>query len=65
MILHKPEKEEMVRNYSTQSMSSLAFSEEPYRFPPVSVVLWCDGQEIEHKLTHDQEFRHLFFVGEG
>lgn len=51
MIFHKPEKEEMVRNYSTQSMSSLAFSEEPYRFP----------LEIEHKLTHDQEFRHLFF----
>lgn len=42
MIFHKPEKEEMVRNYSTQSMSSLAFSEEPYRFPPVGVVLWYE-----------------------
>ena len=43
MILHQPKKEEMVRNYSTQSMSSLAFSEEPYHFPPVSVMVHCDG----------------------
>ncbi|CBK23691.2 uncharacterized protein [Blastocystis hominis] len=39
------------RNLSFQSMASIGYSKEPYRFP----------EDVEFKLVHDKEYRQMFF----
>ena len=52
----------IIRTMSTQSLSEIEYSEEPYRFPTVLFLIDFHEQGVEYKLTHDKEYRRLFFV---